>query len=96
MVYKGKVGIGFGGVLIDELVVKMVVFVVDKFVVDVLCIVVCGVLWIKFRLVVEIVFVEFIVEGCVCYVSFFGLCVDKLVWKVKFEKVVLVFEFEVF
>lgn len=61
-------------------------------IVGVFKVVVCGVCWVIFKLVVEIVFVEVILDGVLCYLSFIGLCEDKVVKDVVVEIFVLFFD----
>jgi bifunctional non-homologous end joining protein LigD len=83
--YVGKVGTGFNGRLIEELMERMEPLGVDKAPVEVPRADRKGAHWIKPRLVAEIAFAEFTGDGILRHPSFVGLREDKPASKVVRE-----------
>ncbi|WP_423141448.1 DNA ligase D [Parablastomonas sp. CN1-191] len=76
-VYKGKVGTGFGGALLDDLAARMKPLAAEKPALEVPRAEARQVQWIAPELVAEIAFAEFTAEGRVRHGSFVGLRGDK-------------------
>jgi bifunctional non-homologous end joining protein LigD len=85
-VYKGRVGTGFGGGLLDELAGRMKGMEVERPVADVPREERRGMVWIRPELVAEVAFAEFTAEGSVRHASFIGLRADKPAGDVKPER----------
>ena len=77
LTYAGKVGTGFSGALIDELMEKMAPLATDKAAVEVPRAERKGAHWIKPKLVAEINFAEFTSDGILRHPSFIALREDK-------------------
>ena len=77
LTYVGKVGTGFSGQLIQDLMDRMELLAVDKAAVEVPRPDRKGAHWIKPKLVAEIAFAEFTDEGILRHPSFVGLREDK-------------------
>ncbi len=86
LVYKGKVGTGFDGQLLDDLTKKLAKLARDTAPVDVPRTDKRGVSWVKPELVAEIAFAEFTAENRVRHGSFLGLRDDKQAREVTPEK----------
>ncbi|MDF8334306.1 DNA ligase D [Novosphingobium cyanobacteriorum] len=77
LVYKGNVGTGFGGGLLEDLAKAMKPLAVDEAAAEVPREHGRGVTWLEPKLVAEIAFAEFTAEGSVRHASFVGLRNDK-------------------
>jgi bifunctional non-homologous end joining protein LigD len=77
LIYAGKVGTGFNGALIDELMEKMEPLATDEAAVEVPRPDRKGAHWIKPKLVAEIAFAEFTSDGVLRHPSFIALREDK-------------------
>ncbi|MEO6093445.1 MAG: DNA ligase D [Novosphingobium sp.] len=77
LVYKGKVGTGFDGALLDELGAELAKRTRDAASLEVPRIESRGARWVEPELVAEIAFAEFTAEGRVRHASFLGLRSDK-------------------
>ena len=77
LTYVGKVGTGFSGKLIEELMERMEPLEIDKAPVEVPRAERKGAHWIKPKLVAEIAFTEFTAEGILRHPSFIALREDK-------------------
>jgi bifunctional non-homologous end joining protein LigD len=85
LTYAGKVGTGFNGALIDELMEKMQPLATDKAAAEVPRAERKGTHWIKPTLVAEINFAEFTSDGILRHPSFVALREDKLAKEVVRE-----------
>lgn len=85
LVYKGKVGTGFDGDALDDLIKAMKSLATDKSAAEVERAEARGARWLKPELVAEIAFAEFTGEGRVRHASFIGLRADKQAKAVKPE-----------
>ena len=86
LIYKGKVGTGFGADTMGDLAETMAPLAVDKPPLDVPKGDARGACWIKPTLVAEIAFAQFTGEGRVRHASFLGLRADKKAKDVTPEK----------
>jgi bifunctional non-homologous end joining protein LigD len=86
LIYKGKVGTGFGGALMADMDKAMTPLATDKPPAHVPRTEARGATWLKPSLVAEIAFAEFTAEGRVRHASFLGLRGDKKAGEVKPEK----------
>ncbi len=77
LIYAGKVGTGFNGALIDDLMERMEPLATDEAAVDVPRPDRKGAHWIKPKLVAEIAFAEFTSDGVLRHPSFIALREDK-------------------
>ena len=85
LVYKGKVGTGFGGDTLDDLSKAMAPLTAEKPAAEVPRPEARGATWLKPELVAEIAFAEFTGDGRVRHASFIGLRADKKAKAVKPE-----------
>ena len=86
LTFAGKVGTGFSGKLIDDLMKRMKPMEVDKAPLDVPRAERKGAHWIRPQLIAEIAFTEFTSDGILRHPSFIGLREDKTAKQVVREK----------
>ena len=86
LVYKGKVGTGFDGPLLDDVAARLAKLAVDEAPVEVERAERRGASWVRPELVAEVAFAEFTAENRVRHGSFLGLRGDKSAKEVTPEK----------